>query len=129
MIKKLVLAWNVYSYFFIANFWLKNGMHTKEYKIGASLTILIISNFTWIYFLYNLYAFNWRAVLFFICFFHITLSLCFLEDIETIVEQPKTKRFNDCYLVFLGYLFISAILFLLMCFGIIKFADNHLSTT
>lgn len=117
-IKKIVTSLNVYSLYFVTSFWLKDGHHSTEYKIGSSLTILLIINFSWIRFIYHQVQFNWKATLFFVCCYHILIHLFFNRQILDIVNNEKSEKFKRYYYLFILYLVMGCVFFLSMYFFI-----------
>lgn len=110
IIKKAVISLNVYSLYFVRSFWLKDGTSSEDYKLGSSFTILLITNFAWIYFISNQIPFNWKALLFFINCYHILIALFFSKDILHLAVCPKSIRFTRYYPLFVIYLIIGMIL-------------------
>lgn len=109
-IKKIAISFNVYSLHFVRTFWLNDGSHSEEYKLGSSFTILLIVNFAWIDFIHNQIQFNWKAFLFFISCYHILVAVLFNKNILNLVEKNKSKKFIKYYPLFIAYLIIGVIL-------------------
>lgn len=109
-IKDALISFNVYSYYFVKSFWLTDGNHSEEYKIGSSLTVLLIVNFGWIYFMNNQIPFNWKATIFFISCYDLLIAALFRKKIERIIENNKSKRFVRYYPFFIVYLTVGIIL-------------------
>lgn len=115
-IKDFIISFNVYSYYFVKSFWLTDGNHSKEYKIGSSLTVLLIVNFGWIYFINNQIPFNWKAAVFFTGCYHLLIFAFFHKKITGIIERNKSKRFVRYYPFFIVYLTVGIILFFIDIF-------------
>lgn len=116
IIKKVTLSFNVYSYYFIKSFWLNDGDYSEEYKVGSGLTILLIMNFSWIYFIFNQIEFNWKAAVFFVGCYHLFVQIFFHKEISNIVNNKKSKEFEKWYLVFIFYLIIGCVFLFLNVF-------------
>lgn len=110
IIKKIAISFNVYSLYFVKSFWLNNGAQSEEYKLGSSFTILLVVNFSWIYFIHNQIQYNWKAVIFFVSCYHLLIGLLFNKDILGLVDQYKSLRFKRYYPFFIAYLIVGMIL-------------------
>lgn len=115
-INRLIISFNAYAYYFVSSFWLKGGHHSEEYKIGSGLTILLISNFSWMYFIFHQVEFNWKATLFFFCCYHILVQMIFHEKILNFVNKAKARKLDKGYMLFILYLIIGCILLFINIF-------------
>jgi hypothetical protein len=64
VIKRVAISFNVYAFYFVRSFWLKDAPSSKEREHGQSLTILLIVNGSWIFFINHQIPFNWKASVF-----------------------------------------------------------------
>lgn len=110
MLNNIIIAFNTYALYFVRRFWLNDGNHSEAYKIGSSLSILMVAHFAWIRFISYQMQFNWKAVIFFVCIFHLLVSIVFNKNISNLVEKHGSKRFKRYYLFFVAYLLISVVL-------------------
>lgn len=115
-IKKAIISFNVYSYYFVKSFWLKDDHRSEEYKIGSGLTILLITNFSWTYFIFNQIEFNWKAIVFFVGFYHLLVQFFFHNAISNVVSNKKSVRFENYYMVFICYLLVGCVFLFLNVF-------------
>ena len=104
MLNNIIVSLNAYSLYFVRRFWLNDGNHSDAYKIGSSLSILMIAHFAWIRFISYQIQFNWKAITFFVCVFHLLVSIAFNKKISNLVEECGSKRFKRYYLFFIVYL-------------------------
>jgi len=107
---KYILSLNAYALYFVKNFWLNDGQHSENNKIGSSLGILMIVNFAWLDFINHFLPFNWKATLFFVCCFHLFISVFFSEEIVKLTDLKKSIAFMRYYPFFILYLSIGVIL-------------------
>ena len=118
LINKYIISINAYALHFVKNFWLNDGHHSENYKVSSAFTTLLIIHYAWLYFINNFLPFNWKAVLFFICCFHLLVAVLFNHKITAIINQPKPARFMRYYLFFILYLSIGVILLFIDIFYI-----------